>query len=301
MKRYRLDSLVDEFEVWLRAERGLSANTIASYLRDLRRYGDFLRSRKITDMREVTERILNRHVTQLGDSVLAPATVARYVATLRAFHRFCCEETLLPGDPTVELSAPSVRESIPKALSEDDANAIVEAVLGDGPLMLRDRAMLEVLYATGVRISELIGADLGDFDLDEGTLRVLGKGNKERMVPLGRSAREAMRTYIEDARPRLVHRTSRDATFLNARGGRITRQACWNIVKVNGARAGVEGELSPHVLRHSCATHMLDHGADIRIVQELLGHARISTTQRYTKVSPERLRASYERAHPRAR
>ncbi|HYU38392.1 MAG TPA: tyrosine-type recombinase/integrase, partial [Acidimicrobiia bacterium] len=168
------------------------------------------------------------------------------------------------------------------------------------------RAIVETLYATGVRISELVGLDRRDVDLEDGLVRVLGKGGKERIVPVGRSARDALSLYLDQARPELVRdrrraRGDAEAVFLNARGGRLSRQSCWKIVRTAGERAGLGGRLSPHVLRHSCATHMLDRGADIRVVQELLGHASLSTTQVYTKVSPERLRAVYEAAHPRAR
>ncbi len=177
---------------------------------------------------------------------------------------------------------------------------------GDGPRALRDRAILETLYAAGLRISELVGLDREDVDLDIGLLRVLGKGSKERIVPIGRTGRAVLGGYLTDGRPDLERPRTRtradgEAVFLNARGGRLTRQGCWKIVRDAGERVGLASRLSPHVLRHSCATHMLEHGADIRVVQELLGHASLSTTQVYTKVSPERLRAVYDRAHPRAR
>jgi len=199
-----------------------------------------------------------------------------------------------------------VPQGIPKALDEGQVTALLGAVEGDGPRAQRDRALLEVLYATGIRISEATGLDLDDLDLEDGLLRVLGKGDKERVVPIGRTARAVLEQYLRDGRLQSRAARSRrvadtDAVFLNARGTRISRQACWTIVQRAGARAGVDAELSPHVLRHSCATHMLDHGADLRVVQELLGHASISTTQVYTKVSPDRLRAVYEASHPRAR
>jgi integrase/recombinase XerD len=202
-----------------------------------------------------------------------------------------------------------VPQGIPKALTEAEVDALLGAVPGDGPRPRRDRALLEVLYAGGLRISELVGLDLGDIDLYDGLVRVMGKGSKERVVPLGRSAREAVGDYLTTGRPELADAGPRartamvrvDALFLNARGGRLTRQGAWLIVRAAGDRAGLQGRLFPHVLRHSCATHMLDHGADIRVVQELLGHASLSTTQVYTKVSPERLRAVYDAAHPRAR
>jgi integrase/recombinase XerD len=213
------------------------------------------------------------------------------------------EEGLLDADPSGDVGAPRVPQGIPKALTEAEVDALLGAVPGDGPRPQRDRAILEVLYAGGLRISELVGLDLGDVDLYDGLVRVMGKGSKERVVPLGRSAREAVGDYLTTGRPELsgAGRQREHALFLNARGGRLTRQGAWLIVRAAGDRAGLQGRLFPHVLRHSCATHMLDHGADIRVVQELLGHASLSTTQVYTKVSPERLRAVYDAAHPRAR
>jgi len=237
----------------------------------------------------------------------APSSIARSLVAVRSFHRFCVDEGFVSADPSEEVGAPRVPQGIPKALSEDEVEALLGAVPGDDPRALRDRAILETLYATGARISELAGLDRRDLDLDDGLLRVLGKGSKERVVPVGGSARNALTAYLEQGRPILATtgsrraRTGGEAVFLNARGGRLTRQGCWKIVRAAGERAGLGGRLSPHVLRHSCATHMLDRGADIRVVQELLGHASLSTTQVYTKVSPERLRAVYDAAHPRAR
>jgi integrase/recombinase XerD len=198
-----------------------------------------------------------------------------------------------------------VPQGIPKALTEEEVDALLGAVVGDDPRALRDRAILETLYATGVRISELAGLDRRDLDFEAALVRVVGKGDKERVVPIGRSAQSALEVYLARGRPHLERPNTRtrvagDPVLLNARGGRLTRQGCWKIVTAAGERVGLEGRLSPHVLRHSCATHMLDHGADIRVVQELLGHASLSTTQVYTRVSPERLRAVYELAHPRA-
>jgi integrase/recombinase XerD len=204
-----------------------------------------------------------------------------------------------------------VPQGLPKALDEPEVEALLGAVEGESATDLRDRAMLELLYATGIRISELVGLDVDDLMLDDAVVRVFGKGAKERIVPVGRSARAALDAYLVRGRPQLhdaapiaratTRRGDAAAVFLNRRGGRISRQACWKIVRHAAVRVGLDERISPHVLRHSCATHMLDHGADIRVVQELLGHASLSTTQVYTKVSPERLRAVYEAAHPRAR
>ena len=309
----RLNLLLDEHDSWLTVERGLAANSLAAYRRDLRRYAEFLRARGEDDPVAVQEQTVLAYVEHLrsardddGRPRYAPASIARALVAVRSFHRFCLDEGLLAVDPSEQVGAPRVPQGIPKALSESEVAALLEAVVGDTARALRDRAIVETLYATGVRISELVGLDRRDLDSEDGLVRVLGKGGKERIVPVGRSARDALTAYFAHGRPELVRerrrtRSDAEAVFLNARGGRLSRQSCWKIVRTAGERAGLGGRLSPHVLRHSCATHMLDRGADIRVVQELLGHASLSTTQVYTKVSPERLRAVYEAAHPRAR
>ena len=307
-----LDRLLVEHDSWLTVERGLAANSLAAYRRDLRRYAAFLRERGEHDPTAVREETVLAYVEDLKSAVdddgrprYAPSSIARALVALRSFHRFCLEEGFLAVDPSEEVGAPRVPLGIPKALTEDEVEALLGAVVGETARAQRDRAIVETLYATGVRISELVGLDRRDLDLDGGLVRVLGKGSKERIVPVGRSARAALTTYLADGRPQLARpdRSPRggEAVILNVRGGRLSRQSCWKIVRTAGERAGLGARLSPHVLRHSCATHMLERGADIRVVQELLGHASLSTTQVYTKVSPERLRAVYEAAHPRAR
>jgi integrase/recombinase XerD len=306
----RLSDLLAEYETWLRVERGLAPNSLAAYRRDLRRYEGYLRRIGELDPTTVNDTIVAAYVDELRDAHAedgspryAPATIARAVAAVRSFHRFCAEEGLLASDPSEDIGGPRVPQGIPKALSEAEVTALLNAVTGDEPRARRDRAMLETLYGAGLRISELVGLDLGDLDLHDGLVRVLGKGAKERVTPIGRTARAAIGDYLTLGRPELTRPRARaeSAVFLNARGGRLTRQGAWLVVRAAGDRAGLSDRLFPHVLRHSCATHMLDHGADIRVVQELLGHASLSTTQVYTKVSPERLRAVYDAAHPRAR
>jgi integrase/recombinase XerD len=306
-----LGPLLDEYDTWLRVERGLAPNSLAAYRRDLRRYADWLRDTGHDDPAAIDEAVVAGYVDWLKDTRddegrprFAPASIARALAAVRSFHRFCEEEGLLATDPSEDVAGPRVPQGIPKALSEVEVEALLGAVPGDGPRPQRDRAILETLYGGGLRISELVGLDLGDLDLTAGLVRVLGKGSKERVVPIGRGARGALEEYLDDGRvalDRARSRVDRGALFLNARGGRLTRQGAWLIVRGAGDRSGLRGRLYPHVLRHSCATHMLDHGADIRVVQELLGHASISTTQVYTRVSPERLLAVYAAAHPRAR
>jgi integrase/recombinase XerD len=254
----------------------------------------------------VTEADVTAYVGHLKASDRAPASVARAVAVVRNLHRFLAEEGRSAADPAADVSVPRVPAGLPKPLTEDEVTALLDAVLGAEPVHRRDRAILELLYGTGMRISELCGLSLGDLDADGGIVRVFGKGAKERVVPVGRPALVATADWLgPSGRPRMVparwsRRGDAEAMFLNQRGSRLSRQAGWSIVAHYGARAGLADRLSPHVLRHSCATHMLDHGADLRVVQELLGHASISTTQVYTKVSTERLRAAFDAAHPRA-
>ena len=239
------------------------------------------------------------------------SSVARALSSVRGFHRFLVEEGLRTDDPALDLPTVSVTDLLPKALSEEETERLLGAVVGTGPTVLRDRALLEVLYGTGARVSEVVGLNLGDVagaveSADLALVRVLGKGDKERVVPLGRLARDALEVWLSgQGRPLLVpkkwrRRSDADAVFLNARGGRLTRAGAFGVVRNYADRVGLAERVSPHVLRHSCATHMLARGADVRVVQELLGHASIATTQRYTKVSPEHLRRAYEGAHPRA-
>jgi len=305
-----VDAAVAEFRTWLTVERGLADNSVAAYTRDLKRYVGFLRARGIGDLDEVREADVVAYAAFLreardddGRPRFSAATVARALVSVRGLHGFALDDGITHQDPTGEVQGGRVPQGIPKALTEAEVLALLDAVDGDEPRHLRDRAVLEVLYAGGLRISELVGLDRADLDLDDGLARVLGKGRKERIVPVGRPACAAVRDYLVRARPALEgrRRPAGDPVFLNGRGGRISRQACWRIVHDAGVRAGLGDGLSPHVLRHSCATHLLDHGADIRVVQELLGHASLSTTQIYTKVSPERLRSAYVAAHPRSR
>jgi integrase/recombinase XerD len=297
----------EELLGWLAVEKGRSRNTLAAYRRDLVGYESWLHDQGVEGVGDVGEETVALYISYLRSSGLAPASVARAMVAVRSLHKFLVREGASAADPTSGLRPPSVPQGLPKALSEGEVTSLLEAVTGGGPAQRRDRSVLELLYGTGMRISELTGLSLSDLALEEQLVRVFGKGSKERMVPLGRYARQALEAWLDPGgRPALVpqkwaRRADSGAVFLNLRGGRLTRQGAWGIVRQYGRRAGLDGRLTPHVLRHSCATHMLDHGADIRVVQELLGHASIATTQVYTKVSSERLRAVYQAAHPRAR
>lgn len=297
---------VEDLLMWLTAERGRAANTISAYRRDLRTYVAWLRTngRSLT---EVVEADLVEFVGALRARGLAPASVARALVPVRSLHRFLAEEGRAATDPGAHVELPKVPRGLPKAISEEEVARLLDAPSGDEPAIRRDRAMLEVLYGTGVRVSELVGLSLGDVDLDAALLRAFGKGSKERIVPIGSPAVRALVAWLgpggraELAPTQWRRRGDAEAVFLNVRGGRLSRQGAWDVLNRYARQVGLEGKLSPHVLRHSCATHMLDHGADIRAVQELLGHASISTTQVYTLVSTERLWEVYRNAHPRAR
>jgi len=297
---------VEEFLSWLAVERGRAPKTVSAYRGDLAAYMEFLAGRGV-GLDAVSERLVQDYVAFLRAARRAPSSVARALVAVRSLHRFLVEEGATLEDPTEELGGPKVPAGLPKALSEAEVEALLGAVTGDDAVARRDRAILEVLYAGGLRISELVGLSLADVDLDEGVVRAFGKGAKERVVPIGRPARAALGAWLSSsgrgvlAPARWARRGDAEAVFLNQRGGRLSRQGAWAVVRRHGDRAGLRDQLTPHVLRHSCATHMLDHGADIRTVQELLGHASVSTTQVYTKVSTTRVRQVYERAHPRAR
>jgi len=297
---------VEDFLTWLAAERGRSSNTLVAYRRDLSSYWVWLVERG-ENLDDVTGSDLDAYVGHLRERGLAPSSVKRALVAVRSLHRFRSEEGLAAMDPSASIETPRVPAGLPKALTESEIDGLLAQVVGDNPVSLRDRAVLEVLYGTGARISEVCTLGIGDVDLDGGLLRLFGKGSKERVVPLGRWARVALAAWLgEGARSAMepeqwARRGDADAVFLNQRGGRLGRQGAWAIVRKYGDAAGLGERLTPHVLRHSCATHMLDHGADIRAVQELLGHASITTTQVYTMVSNERLFAAYDAAHPRAR
>jgi integrase/recombinase XerD len=300
----------EEFLSWLEVERGRSPRTLAAYRRDLASYQEDLEAGGGPAIDAASSSDVAAHLAALRRTHGA-ASVARAHSSIRGFHRFLVEEGLRGDDPTLDLPTISVTDLLPKALSEEETERLLGSVVGTGPVVLRDRALLEVLYGTGARVSEVVGLNLGDVAgaleaTDLPLVRVLGKGDKERVVPLGSLARGALADWLSgQGRPLLEpkawrRRSDAEAVFLNARGGRLSRVGAFGVVKKYAARVGLEEKVSPHVLRHSCATHMLGRGADVRVVQELLGHASIATTQRYTKVSPEHLRRAYEGAHPRA-
>jgi integrase/recombinase XerD len=291
----------------LAVERGLAPNSLASYRRDLARYREFLTEVGVHSPSEVTEGHVLAFLGRLreGDPAhkpLAASSAARTVVAVRGFHRFATLEELTSSDPAADVRPPAPPRRLPKALRIDQVEALLAAA-GEGRTAkeLRDRALLELLYGTGARISEAVGLDVDDHDPEAATLRLRGKGGKERIVPVGRFATEAVDAYLVRGRPDLATRGSGGpALFLNSRGGRLSRQSAWTVLRAAADRASIDGEVSPHTLRHSFATHLLDGGADVRVVQELLGHASVTTTQIYTLVTVDSLREVYAAAHPRA-
>jgi integrase/recombinase XerD len=304
-----LDRAVQTYLDHLTVERGLAPNSLLSYRRDLRRYLAFLLDRGVADPGRVGEEDVAAFLQYLrtGDEehpALSASSAGRSVVAVRGFHRFCLREGLAGSDPAVAVRPPAPPRRLPKAITVEEVTALLDAAgVGEPPRSLRDRALLEVLYGAGARISEAIGLDVDDLDLERGTVLLRGKGAKERIVPVGSYARSAVADYLVRARPALAtHGRGTPALFLNARGGRLTRQSAWVILRAAADRAGLHGDhLSPHTLRHSFATHLLDGGADVRVVQELLGHASVTTTQIYTLITVDRLREVYAAAHPRAR
>lgn len=291
----------------LAVERGLAANSLAAYRRDVRRYLAFLAEAGREDLADVDAADLAAYQLRLaggdtGHPPLAVASAARALVAVRGLHRFAAAEGLVPADVTRDLRPPAPARRLPKALSVEDVVAMIEAAGYDGtPLARRDRALLELLYATGARISEAVALDVDDMprEADGASVRLHGKGGRDRVVPVGSAAVRAVGDYLVAGRPALV-RGAQPALFLNSRGGRLSRQSAWSILRQSAEKAGVARDVSPHVLRHSYATHLLDGGADVRVVQELLGHASVTTTQIYTLVTAERLREVYANAHPRA-
>jgi integrase/recombinase XerD len=303
-----MTSLTDRerFLTWMRVEQGRSDRTIEAYGRDIAQYESYLALAK-SSSRVVKPAVIEKYVGQLRANERAPKSIARQFAAIRMFHRFMLDEGLRTDNPTAFIDGVKVPSGIPKALSEEEVELLLNAVTGVDSLAVRDRALLEFLYATGARVSEACGLSMSDIDMESNVARVFGKGSKERIVPFGRHAKEALESWLgAGGRPMLcpqqwAKRDHADAVFLGVRGTRLSRQAAWGIVRKYAMLAGIKSELSPHVLRHSCATHMLVHGADLRIVQELLGHASVSTTQVYTKVDNEVLFEMYRESHPRAR
>lgn len=299
-----VEELARTWHIHLVVERGLSEHTISNYDRDLRRYIHWLDAVGLRDLSRVTARDVEAYVADLRRGVdnaspLAPASVARALVVARGLHKFGVTEGVLASDVSAEVSPPSQGEALPDTLSVTEVTALLDACTTTTPLGLRDKALLEMLYATGARVSEVLALTVDDVTDNTGVLMVHGKGNKQRLVPVGSHAVDALDAYLVRGRPVLATGKSH-ALFLNARGGALSRQSAWTVIKTAAARAGLEKDVSPHTLRHSFATHLLEGGADVRTVQELLGHSSVTTTQIYTHVTADSLRQVWAGAHPRA-
>ncbi len=287
---------------FLQVERQLAANTITSYERDLTAYIDFLVTKKIAHVDEITRNEILNYLQETKDIGKSTRTISRYISSIRSFHQFLLREKVASGDPTVHLEMPKVEQKLPDVLSMVEVDHLIAAPDRSKLQGKRDYALLEILYGTGMRVSELVDLNMEDVHLTMGFVRVFGKGGKERIVPLGQKAIDGCTEYINEARRKFIQKvgTPVDALFVNMRGGRLTRQGCWKILKKYALEANLKKELTPHILRHSFATHLIENGADLRAVQEMLGHADISTTQIYTHVSRSRLKEVYTKFHPRA-
>jgi integrase/recombinase XerD len=293
------ETLVPDFLHHLTVERGLARNSVLAYGRDLAKLQRFLKARGRSP-RQVRRGEIQEFAGRLSREGLSAKSIARALNAVRMFYRFLVRESLVAEDPTAQVRAPRMLRSLPRFLTLEEVDRLLAAPDGATPLGARDAAMIELLYATGLRVSELVTLRIRDLNPEGGYLRCVGKGNKERLVPMGRKATQRVRAYVETARPRLLAGRAEARLFLNSRGGAMTRQAIWKILGHYGRTIGLRGRLSPHVLRHSFATHLLERGADLRSVQMMLGHADISTTQVYTHINRERLRRIYREYHPRA-
>lgn len=289
---------IDNFLQYIAAERGFSANTAGAYRNDLTQFADFLESAGRAGW-DLDREILRAYRSYLYERRYADTTVARKIAAVRSFLHFLEAEGVVSTDLTEHLESPRIGKYLPHSIAEDDVEFLLAMPSTDNPAGLRDRSMLRMLWATGMRVSELISLDLEHADMTTDTVRCVGKGSKERQIPFGLKSRGALVQYLEEGRPGLARRGADSALYLNHHGERLTRQGFWLILKAYAKRAGI-GSISPHTLRHSFATHLLNNEAELRVVQELLGHSNISTTQIYTHVSRERLRRVYDQAHPRA-
>jgi len=295
-----VDNALDQFLNYLSVEKGHSPHTLDGYGRDLSRYLTFLRQQEVVDANSVTATLILQYMVRLKELGLSPRSRTRALAAVRGFHKFLLHEGLCTNNPTAQIDAPRSLQRLPHFLSVAEVEKLLAAPAGVDPLSLRDRAMFEILYATGLRVSELIAVKLGDLQLDVGYLVTFGKRRKERIVPVGEAATDSVRNYLAHGRPILQKKNpSIPLLFLNREGMGLTRQGFWKIIKTRALQAGISQTITPHTLRHSFATHLLENGADLRTVQAMLGHADIATTQIYTHVTRERLKRLHKEYHPR--
>jgi integrase/recombinase XerD len=297
----RVGALLDRYLEELRIEAGLARNTLEAYRRDLLKFLRYLGEAGVENPAAVTRQIMTGFLAELSRVKLAAASTARCLAALRGFYRFLCRERLVSRNPLLNIEAPRAWKRVPKTLSQREVEGLLDGLRGTRPEDHRDAAMIELLYATGLRVSELVNLDVAQVNLSIGYVLAAGKGSKQRVVPIGDMARSKLVTYLDVARPALLKQRPASALFVSRRGGKLTRQGFWKLLRHRAIRAGITARISPHILRHSFATHLLEHGADLRSVQAMLGHARISTTQIYTHVERERLKRLHTRHFPRKR
>ncbi|MCK0473808.1 site-specific tyrosine recombinase XerD [Halalkalibacter sp. APA_J-10(15)] len=296
-----MDNIIAQFLHYIQVERGLANNTILSYKRDLSQYVHYMEKvENISSLNQITRQHIVYYLYELKEKGRAETTIARTIASIRALHQFALREKLSDQDPSVHLDIPKAVKKLPKVLSTTEVEALLEAPKGNDVFSIRNRALLETLYATGMRVSELIRLTVTDTHLTMGFVRCVGKGNKERIIPLGSAATSALQTYFEKSRLQLMKKKRHDYVFVNLHGNPLSRQGFWKVLKQLTESASIQKKLTPHTLRHSFATHLLENGADLRAVQEMLGHADISTTQIYTHVTKNRMKDVYTKYHPRA-
>ncbi|GEL76094.1 site-specific tyrosine recombinase XerD [Tenuibacillus multivorans] len=295
-----MDDAVQDFLHFLKIEKGLADNSVASYRRDLKQYTKYLKEvEELEDVQKIERGHIRAFLKFLSTNGKTSSSITRMLSTIRSFHRFLIQDYDVSHDATLHIQTPKKERKLPKVLSSQEVETLLD-LPGDEPLTIRNRAMLEMLYATGLRISELLSLQINDLHLLMGFVRVIGKGGKERIVPLGKHAQKAVEEYVEFARSTFMKQKATDALFVNHRGSPMSRQGFWKVLKKIAQEKGIKKELTPHTLRHSFATHLLENGADLRAVQEMLGHSDISTTQIYTHISKTRMKDIYQNYHPRA-
>jgi integrase/recombinase XerD len=295
-----MDRTLRDFIHYLSVEKGLAKNTLESYNRDLCAYVEYLRQSGIPNLEESSRNCITGYLLNLKKNGKATSTLSRNLASIRSLYSYLYQEKRIVENPATDLESPKLEKKLPRVLTPDEVDVLLDQPSMNDVSGMRDKAMLEVIYATGIRVSELMSLNVGDIHLDAGFIRCLGKGSKERMIPLGSVAVRHVERYLAESRPKLVRQNGESSMFVNQHGNRLTRQGFWKILKKYARTAGINKEITPHTMRHSFATHLLENGADLRSVQEMLGHADISTTQIYTQVTKRKLRDVYEKTHPRA-
>ena len=295
-----MDGALKEFIYFLSVEKGLSSNTLESYQRDLRKFFLFLEDKKINEIEHISRNIITSFLSEQREKGMATTTITRNLASIRSFYQFLQKEQIITENPSLELETLKAEKKLPLVLSFREVELLLEQPDISKTMGLRDKAMLELLYATGIRVSELVSLTISDLNMKMGFVKCSGKGSKERMIPLGSVALYSIHEYLKSGRPKMAKQKEEKALFLNQQGTMLTRQGFWKILKKYALKAGIQADITPHTLRHSFATHLLENGADLRSVQEMLGHADIATTQIYTHVARSRIKEVYNQTHPRA-